>query len=46
MLYISNLKEEMEEAPGQTDIFGGEIEGPATALIPRRIGRQRPGGQA
>ena len=52
MLYINNLKEEKSilllknEAPGQADIFGGEIEGPDIAFVPRQIGGPRPGDQA
>ena len=40
------IQEEMEEAPGQSDIFGGEIEGPDIAFVPRQIGGPRPGDQA
>ena len=40
------IREEMDEAPGQADIFGGEISGPATAFVPRQIGGPRPGDQA
>lgn len=40
------IQEEMDEAPGQADIFGGEIEGPDIAFVPRQIGGPRPGDQA
>ena len=40
------IQEEMEEAPGQSDIFGGEIEGPDIVFVPRQIGGPRPGDQA
>ena len=36
----------VDEAPGQADIFGGEIEGPDIAFVPRQIGGPRPGDQA
>ena len=40
------IQEEMDEAPGQADIFGGEIEVPEIAFVPRQIGGPRPGDQA
>lgn len=40
------IQEEMNEAPGQADIFGGEIEGSDIAFVPRQIRGPRPGDQA
>lgn len=40
------IQEEMDEAPGQADIFGGEVEVPEIAFVPRQIGGPRPGDQA
>jgi len=40
------IQEEMDEAPGQADIFGGEVEVPEIAFVPRQIGGPRSGDQA
>ena len=40
------IQEEMDEAQGQADIFGGEVEAPEIAFVPRQIGGPRPGDQA